>query len=128
MRRGAGPGKRLRATLLGSLDLKPGYRLFETVPPPAASEAARNSDSVTLDVNGKAPYGERKSLLFFFLLFFVFRCSLSLFRCVHVLFLCAFVFVYLFVCLWSCACGRTIYVYMIYMYVFVLRLGTGCSV
>lgn len=58
VRRGAGPGKRLRATLLGSLDLKPGYRLFETVPPPATTEAARNSDSVTLDVLGKAPYGE----------------------------------------------------------------------
>lgn len=55
--RGAVGGKH-RSTLLSNLDLKPAYRLFDTVPPPAASEAARKSDDVDLDVNGKAPYGE----------------------------------------------------------------------
>ncbi|CAM9897211.1 unnamed protein product [Ascophyllum nodosum] len=53
-RRGA--GKRHRATTLGNLDLKPAYRLFDTVPPPSAMEAARTSDAVDLDVMGKAPY------------------------------------------------------------------------
>ena len=64
-RRGA--GKRHRATTLGNLDLKPAYRLFDTVPPPSAMEAARTSDAVDLDVMGKAPYCEfGGSLLFYF--------------------------------------------------------------
>lgn len=51
-------GKVHRSTLLSNLDLKPAYRLFDTVPPPAAQEAARKSDDVDLDVEGKAPYGK----------------------------------------------------------------------
>lgn len=56
---GRGGNKRHRATLLGNLDLKPAYRLFDTVPPPAAMEAERKSDDVDLKVDGKAPYGKR---------------------------------------------------------------------
>ena len=110
VRRGAGPGKRLRATLIGSLDLKPGYRLFETVPPLA--EAARNSDSVTLDVNGKAPYGEGNSPLFFCLVFVSRCCLFLLFFGVFVPLCCAscvLCLVFKFVCVrvrqYGCCCS-----------------------
>lgn len=55
-RRGA--GRRHRATTLGNLDLKPAYRLFDSVPPPPTKEIARTRDAVNLDVDGKAPYCE----------------------------------------------------------------------
>lgn len=45
-----------QSTVLSNLDLKPAYRLFDTVPPPAAQEAARKIDDVDLNVEGKAPY------------------------------------------------------------------------
>lgn len=58
--RGSGSrrGKRHRAATLGNLDLKPAYRLFDTVPPPLNDEVARKSDDIDLDVDGKAPYGK----------------------------------------------------------------------
>lgn len=55
-RRGA--GRRHRATTLGNLDLKPAYRLFDSVPPPPAKEDTQTRDAVNLDVDGKAPYSE----------------------------------------------------------------------
>lgn len=59
-------GKRHRAATLGNLDLKPAYRLFDTVPPPpptdGAAAVARKSDDVDLDVGGKSPYGKPVSL------------------------------------------------------------------
>lgn len=57
--------RRHRAATLGNLDLKPAYRLFDTVPPPTSSadqQAARKGDEVNLDVDGTAPYGERRAL------------------------------------------------------------------
>ena len=54
-------GKRHRAATLGNLDLKPAYRLFDTVPPPPTDEAsavARKSDDIDLNVDGKSPYGK----------------------------------------------------------------------
>lgn len=54
---GSRGGKRHRAATLGNLDLKPAYRLFDTVPPPPTDEVARKSDDVDLDVDGKSPYG-----------------------------------------------------------------------
>lgn len=59
--RGGGSGRRHRAATLGNLDLKPAYRLFDTVPPPPSTDAtARKSDDIDLDVDGDAPYGKKK--------------------------------------------------------------------
>lgn len=60
---GSRRGKRHRAATLGNLDLKPAYRLFDTVPPAPTDEVARKSDDIDLDVDGKAPYGKRRSAL-----------------------------------------------------------------
>lgn len=50
-------------TFLSNLDLKPAYRLFDTVPPPPSMEAAPKTCEVILDATGKAPYGEQRSVL-----------------------------------------------------------------
>lgn len=46
-------------TLLSNLDLKPAYRLFDTVPPPTSMEGMHQTCDVDLDVDGNAPYGKR---------------------------------------------------------------------
>ncbi|CAB1119910.1 unnamed protein product [Ectocarpus sp. CCAP 1310/34] len=54
---GGSGGRRHRAATLGNLDLKPAYRLFDTVPPPPSTDATvRKSDDIDLDVDGDAPY------------------------------------------------------------------------